>query len=495
MHMNRESLCSTENGQAKYFIKIFVLIELTVLCIFGLYYFSSGDGLYIRDSDGNIDEFYATGDVGELAEGTVVEQIYTSQMDCITEAGVLVSDYGKELEGNLYVRFEDITAGKLLAEGRYPARDLGEGRYLYLNLPERCEVLRGNQVKITLTSDCAPQNAPTVCYQAGYQFQNAAVSEQSQFLVNGAAVQGAMCIIVHGKNYVWTGSHYRMLIGAAMLGVAVLYWLEVLRVIRGKRSYCFGLVHVLKKYGFLIQQMIERNFKTRYKRSVLGVFWSFLNPLLLMSVQYIVFSTIFRSNIDNYPVYLLSGVVVFNFFNEGVGQALHSIVGNASLITKVYIPKYFYPVTRVLSSGINLLMSLIPLMIAALITGEKLSKAYLMLPYVLICLVIFTIGFGMIMGTAMTFFRDMQFLWGVMSTLWTYVTPLFYPLSIVPEPAQTVFHYNPMLYFVKAVRSIVMEQAAPRPIELAMCSASAAVMLLAGGFIFKRNQDKFVFYI
>ena len=112
MHMNRESLCSTENGQAKYFIKIFVLIELTVLCIFGLYYFSSGDGLYIRDSDGNIDEFYATGDVGELAEGTVVEQIYTSQMDCITEAGVLVSDYGKELEGNLYVCFEDITAGK-----------------------------------------------------------------------------------------------------------------------------------------------------------------------------------------------------------------------------------------------------------------------------------------------------------------------------------------------------------------------------------------------
>lgn len=182
---------------------------------------------------------------------------------------------------------------------------------------------------------------------------------------------------------------------------------------------------MIKKYKFLLKQLVSRDFKTRYKRSVLGVFWSFLNPLLMMIVQYLVFSQLFKADIDNYPVYLLSGLVVFNFFNEAVGQALISIVGNASLITKVYLPKYVYPITKVLSSSINLLMSWIPLMIAAFITGEGFTKAYLMIPYILICLVIFTMGWGMIMAAGMTFFRDLQFLWGIISMIWMYMTPIF----------------------------------------------------------------------
>lgn len=158
--------------------------------------------------------------------------------------------------------------------------------------------------------------------------------------------------------------------------MAVLYGIECSRDKRGKTTVLFNMLFVLKKYKFLIKQLVKRDFKVRYKRSVLGVFWSFLNPLLMMIVQYVVFSQLFKSDIENYPVYLLSGTVIFNFFNEGVGQSLTSIVGNAPLITKVYLPKYIYPVTRVFSSGINLLMSLIPLIIAALITGEKITWAF-----------------------------------------------------------------------------------------------------------------------
>ena len=244
-----------------------------------------------------------------------------------------------------------------------------------------------------------------------------------------------------------------------------------------------------------MKQLVSRDFKTRYKRSVLGVFWSFLNPLLMMIVQYIVFSQLFKSDIDNYAGYLLCGTVAFNFFNEGVGQALTSIVGNASLITKVYLPKYVYPITRVLSSGINLLMSLIPLVIVALLTGEKITKSYLMLPYILICLMIFTMGMGMIMASAMTFFRDMQFLWGVLSMIWMYITPLFYPLSIVPKEVRTYFVINPMYHYVDAIRSIILNGMTPRPVEFAICTMCALAMFIVGSCVFKKSQDKFIFYI
>ena len=240
---------------------------------------------------------------------------------------------------------------------------------------------------------------------------------------------------------------------------------------------------------------MQRDFKVRYKRSVLGVFWSFLNPLLMTAVQYVVFSQLFQSDIDNYPVYLLSGLVVFNFFNEGVGQALGSIVGNAQLITKVYIPKYIYPAARVLSSGINLAMSLIPLVIAALVTGEQVTRAYFMMPYILLCVMIFTAGLGMILAAAMAVFRDVQLLWGIASMFWMYLTPLFYPVSIVPEEFRLAVMNNPMYLFVSAVRVIVLEGTAPRPAAFCQCTLIALAMLGAGCFVFKKTQDQFVFYI
>ncbi len=289
------------------------------------------------------------------------------------------------------------------------------------------------------------------------------------------------------------GSWKTVLLAAA--ATAIVYFMEVWRRLKGKYSFFFGTLDVLKKYGFLIRQLVARDFKVRYKRSVLGVFWSFLNPMLTMAVQYMVFSQLFKSDIENYPVYLLSGLVVFNFFNEGVGQALGSIVYNAPLITKVYIPKYIYPVTKVLSSGINLAMSLLPLVVMAVLTGERVTRAYLMLPYLLACVMVFTAGFGMVLAAGMTFFRDVQFLWSIVSMLWMYLTPLFYPVSIVPEAFRRVIMCNPMYLFVDAVRDIVMRGVVPGPAVLARCMAAALAMLAVGSIIFKKTQDQFIFYI
>ena len=484
-----------KNTKFIWFLKIFGILELIVLCFMGIFYFSCGKTLYERSSDGNIDAFVPTNDAGEVLKDGTIEQTYTSEMDKVTAIGVMVSNYGQPFSSHLNIRCEDLTAGRKIAENTYDVSTIGVNQYQYLTIPEESDIARGDLIKITVTSDAETGNAPTVLYNVGYEFEKSKVGKEAVFTINGTVVPGAMCITVQGDNYVWTGPNYWKLVCFAVLFVAVVYWILAIRVLRGKSSYFFGIFDVLKKYGFLMKQLVSRDFKTRYKRSVLGVFWSFLNPLLMMIVQYIVFSQLFKSDIDNYAGYLLCGTVAFNFFNEGVGQALTSIVGNASLITKVYLPKYVYPITRVLSSGINLLMSLIPLVIVALLTGEKITKSYLMLPYILICLMIFTMGMGMIMASAMTFFRDMQFLWGVLSMIWMYITPLFYPLSIVPKEVRTYFVINPMYHYVDAIRSIILNRMTPRPVEFAICTMCALAMFIVGSCVFKKSQDKFIFYI
>lgn len=489
----REKVDTIQTTQ--WYIKIFIILELVMLGFLGLFYYSCGDQLYVRESSGNIAEFSATNDVGEIVNGITVEQTYTSQMDQISSIGVMVSNYGQPYTSNISIEVQDLTNGMKLAQKICKVSDIGLNQYLYVDAQKDVIVARGDLIRISIISDGTSGNAPTALYNAGYEFENSSVGQNSTLSINGNAVPGTLCISVVGSDMVWTGPNYWKLVCVAVGIVAFIYWILVMKYKRGKISYFFSSFAIIKKYKFLMKQLVSRDFKTRYKRSVLGVFWSFLNPLLMMVVQYLVFSQLFKSDIDNYPVYLLCGLVAFNFFNEAIGQALISIVGNASLITKVYLPKYVYPITKVLSSSINLLMSCIPLIIAAFITGESFSKAYLMLPYILICLVIFTMGWGMIMAAGMTFFRDLQFLWGIISMVWMYITPIFYPLSIIPKGIRSYFEYNPMLHYVNAIRSIVLEGVTPKPIEFMICTLVAFVMFAIGGFIFKKAQDKFVFYI
>lgn len=483
------------NNTKMKWIKKFALLELCVIAFLALFYISCGQELYSRASKGNITEYSATNDVGEIISDTVVEQTYNSQMDSIQSIGVMMSNYGKDIGGTVQISCSILSTGEVIGQQTYEIKDLGVNQYAYLNFEQPRELARGEQLVIRITSDAVQGEAPTVLYNVNQPLAGTLMGTNANLSVNGAAIEGTLCIVASGRDYVWTGPNYWKLVLVALISVALIYWLAVYRYLKGKREYFFSVIAAVKKYKFLIKQLVSRDFKVRYKRSVLGVFWSFLNPLLMMLVQYLVFSHLFKSDIENYPVYLLSGVVVFNFFTEATGQALTAIVGNAPLISKVYVPKYVYPVTRVLSSCINLVMSLLPLFIVAVITHENFTKAYFMFPYILVCVLIFTMGMGMLLCTLMVFFRDIQFLWSVICMLWTYLTPIFYPVTIIPQQIRPLFYYNPMYQYVSAVRSIVMDGVTPRPITFFCCTAAAIVMLLFGGLVFKKNQDKFIFYI
>lgn len=253
-----------------------------------------------------------------------------------------------------------------------------------------------------------------------------------------------------------------------------------------------GMFRSLKKYRFLIKQLVSRDFRLKYKKSILGVFWSFLNPLLTMSVQYIVFSSLFRFDIENYPVYLLSGIVMFGFFSEATGLTMNSLVGSAALIKKVYVPKYIYPLTRTVSSTINLLISMIPLLIVALISGIRPSFSILLIIVPIVCISVFSLGIGMILATLMVFFRDTQYLWGVISMIWMYLTPIFYPASILPDKVAWIIKANPLYHFVEFLRTCIIDGTSPDAYSYAICFFWAVAALLLGVVVFNKEQDKFI---
>ena len=228
---------------------------------------------------------------------------------------------------------------------------------------------------------------------------------------------------------------------------------------------------------------------------MLGMLWSFLNPLLTMAVQYIVFSTLFKSNIENYPVYLLVGIVFFNFFNEAVSMGMTSITSNASLIKKVYVPKYIYPISRVASSMINFLLALIPLGLVMIITGTGLHPSLLLVVFDVLCFLVFITGMSLLLTTSMTFFQDTQFLWNVVSMIWMYMTPIFYPESIIPANMLPMYRMNPLYQYITFARTCIISGVSPVPIMYLKCIASACVVLVLGAVIFKKNQDRFVLYL
>ena len=252
-----------------------------------------------------------------------------------------------------------------------------------------------------------------------------------------------------------------------------------------------------KKYSFLLQQLISRDFKVKYKRSVLGVLWSLLYPVLNMAVMALVFSNIFKFSTPgvNYLVYVLSGLIMFNYFSEASNLAMGSVVANFPLINKIYIPKYIFPLSKCLFVGINFLLTLIPLYIVIFATGTGVNVYHLLLPYAYICLFVFTLGMGLILSTISVFLRDMFYIYGIVLTLCTYLTPIMYDISLISPKLQFFFKLNPMYHYINFIRRIILYNEMPTLFTFAVCGISALVILIIGLIAFKKNQDKFIYYV
>lgn len=259
-----------------------------------------------------------------------------------------------------------------------------------------------------------------------------------------------------------------------------------------------NLKYVYKKYSFLLEQLVSRDFKVKYKRSVLGVVWSLLYPILMMAVMAVVFSNVFRMSTPgvSYLAYLMIGLTYFNYFTEASNLAMSSVVANFSLINKVYIPKYIFPLSKCLFVGINFLLTLIPLYLVVIFTGTGLNWYHLLLPYSFVCLFLFTVGMGFILSTISVFLRDMFYIYGIITTIWTYLTPIMYDINTIGNSTlQFIMKLNPMYQFINFARSIILYGNCPTVGQFAGCGVSAVVIFLIGCFLFKKNQDKFIYYV
>lgn len=253
----------------------------------------------------------------------------------------------------------------------------------------------------------------------------------------------------------------------------------------------------LKQYSFLLFQLVSRDFKVKYKKSVLGIVWSLLYPLLMMAVMGFVFSNIFKASMPgvSYLAYLLTGLVFFNYFSDATNQSMSSIVSNFCLINKMYIPKYIFPLSKCLFATFNFLLTLIPLYLILLVTGEGVSFYHLLLPYMFVCLFLFSLGMSFLLSALSVFLRDIYYLYGIIVMIWTYLTPIMYDISIIPQKVQFVFKLNPMYQFINFAREITLYERMPSILSFVACFISGVVVFLFGIYVFRKNQDKFIYYI
>lgn len=252
----------------------------------------------------------------------------------------------------------------------------------------------------------------------------------------------------------------------------------------------------LYAFSELLKQLIIRDIKLKYRRSYLGYLWSILNPLLLMIVLVIVFSNLFRFDIPNFPLYLIAGHVLFNFMVEATTMSVSSIIGNAPLIKKTYVPKYIFSLSRVGSSLVNLIFSLGALVLVMIITGAQFSWYLLYFPIIILQVFLFSLGIGLLLSSATVFFRDIQYLWGVFTSMWMYLTPLFYPITIIPEEYQSIYkNLNPMYGYIEQFRDIVLYARSPDLHSILIGFAISFFFVILGAIYFNKKQDEFILYI
>ena len=253
-----------------------------------------------------------------------------------------------------------------------------------------------------------------------------------------------------------------------------------------------GTIENFKKYKPLLFELVSRDLKTKYRRSALGFLWTVLNPLGMMLVMTVVFSTVFRQNIENFPVYLMCGQLIFNFFNEASNMAMTSILGNAALIKKVYVPKYLFPLSRVCSSMVNMLTSFVALIIVIVATRTPITWTIVTAVFPVLYVSLFAFGVGLLLATVVVSFRDMQHLYGVITTAWLYITPIFYPISMLPDNIARIIKLNPLTSFVELMRYAVLYDT-PAPWKYhAYSIAWCVIVIVLGMYIFKKKQDKFI---
>ena len=260
-----------------------------------------------------------------------------------------------------------------------------------------------------------------------------------------------------------------------------------------RSDYISAQLNTFNRFKYYLKLLIKRDFVSRYRKSVLGVLWSLLNPILMMLVMTLVFSMLFKFEIENFPVYLLSGQVIWAFFSESTTLAMTSVIAGEGVIKKVYVPKYMFPLSRVISSLVQMAFSMVAFFIVVVITGAPFYWTMLLIPIPVLYIFVFSLGIAMLISSLAVFFRDLTYLYGVGTTLLMYLSAIFWPVEILAGgPLENLIGLNPLYQFIRYFRYIVYWGRVPDLWFNFVCIGFALAALCGGTYVFMRQQDKYI---
>lgn len=251
-----------------------------------------------------------------------------------------------------------------------------------------------------------------------------------------------------------------------------------------------------KKFKPLLFELISRDIKNKYRRSVLGVFWTLLNPLLMMTILSIVFSNIFRFEVENYAVYILCGQVLYNFFSDSTQAAMNSIIYSAPLLKKVYVPKYMFTLSRIMSCSINIFAAFAALLIVMVVTRTPLHYSMFLAVIPIFIMIMFSLGVGLILAALSVKYRDIVHLYSVFLAGYIYLAPVIYPINIIGNPTlKFIIKLNPVTNILEMFRGFVMYNSMPDLFTVLMSLLPSAAILVLGVWVFYKKQDEFILYL
>ena len=249
------------------------------------------------------------------------------------------------------------------------------------------------------------------------------------------------------------------------------------------------------QYRDLIFQLIRRDIVARYKRSVLGIAWTMLQPLGMMVILSLVFSTLFHS-IKGYPAYILSGLIAWTFFSQTTSAMISQIVWGGALLKQIYLPRTSFSVSAVGTGLVNIPFSFVPLVFMMLIFGLPLHWSILFIPVSMLLLAAFALGVGLIISTMAIYFPDVSEMYTVLLLAWMYLTPIIYPENIIPEAYRFwLFNLNPMYHLVKVFRMPLFEGTLPDTFTLITAATISVLTLLIGWFFYSNKADEFAYHL
>lgn len=255
------------------------------------------------------------------------------------------------------------------------------------------------------------------------------------------------------------------------------------------------MIKLIQKYQFLFEELVKRDFKKKYKRTVLGMAWSVLSPMLQLLVMRIVFTQFFGRGMEHYTTYLFSGNIIYSYYRESTNAGMNSLMSNAGIISKVNVPKYMFLLSKNVSSIINFGLTLIVYIIFAAIDGVTFGPHFIMLIYPILCLIVFNCGVGLVLSALYVFFRDINYIYEIFTLLLMYMSAIFYTVDGYPPILQRLFLCNPLYCYIKYFRVIVLDGDIPSVQFHLLCAFYAVIMMLIGAFFYKKYNHKFLYYM